>query len=406
MTLTLHGGNVIDGTGAEPGRADVVAIAERIAAVGSASSADPSTTIDVSGLTVLPGLIDLHTHMGMIATGDPESLPAAVTAAKLFRNAELCVLSGHTTAREVAGADGGLKQAIDLGLIPGPRLFPSGPLLCQSGGHGDFAPPFFSDHHQHNPGIPGLTQGSIVCDGPDQVRIAARTAFRRGATQIKICVSGGAVSLTDSLEDTQFTVDELRAAVEEAHARDTYVTAHAHNIRGILNGLDAGIECFEHGTYLDEATAARMAAAGAAMVPTLAVIEVMTQKWQEWGVPEEVLPRMNGLRDAMNASIKIAHDAGVTIGSGTDLLGPEQSDRGLELALKARVLGPMDAIVSATTTSARILRRPDLGRLAPGALADMIAVDFDPLAEPELWADPHHVVLVVKDGVVVKDTRG
>lgn len=406
MTLTLHGGTVIDGTGAEPVQADVVAIAERIAAVGAASSADPSTTIDVSGLTVVPGLIDLHTHMGMIATGDPESLPAAVTAAKLFRNAELCLLSGHTTAREVAGADGGLKQAIDLGLIPGPRLFPSGPLLCQSGGHGDFAPPFFSDHHRHNPGIPGLTQGSIVCDGPDQVRVAARTAFRRGATQIKICVSGGAVSLTDSLEDTQFTVEELRAAVEEAHARDTYVTAHAHNIRGILNGLDAGIECFEHGTYLDEATAARMAAAGAAMVPTLAVIEVMTQKWREWGVPEEVLPRMNGLRDAMNASVKIAHDAGVTIGSGTDLLGPDQSDRGLELALKARVLGPMDAIVSATTTSARILRRPDLGRLAPGALADMIAVDFDPLAEPELWADPRHVVLVVKDGVVVKDTRG
>jgi len=405
MTLTLHGGTVIDGTGAEPQQGDVVAIGERIAAVGATGSGDPLTTIDVSGLTVLPGLIDLHTHMGLVATGDPESLPAAILAAQLFRNAELCLLSGHTTAREVAGADGGLKQAIDLGLIPGPRLFPSGPLLCQSGGHGDIAPPFFSDYHHHNPGVPGLAQGSLVCDGPEGVRIAVRTAFRRGATQIKVCVSGGVVSLTDSLEDTQFTVDELRAAVDEAHARDTYVTAHAHNVRSILNGLDAGIECFEHGTFLDEATASRMAAAGAALVPTLAVIEVMATKWQEWGVPAQAVPRLNGVRDAMMASIKIAHDAGVVIGSGTDLLGPDQSDRGLEVALKARILGPMEAIVSATTTSAKILRRPDLGRLAPGALADVIAVDFNPLTEPELWSDPRHVVLVVKDGVVVKDTR-
>jgi imidazolonepropionase-like amidohydrolase len=407
MTLTLHGGTVIDGTGAEPQQGEVVAIGDRIAAVGvTGSSADPSTTIDVSGLTVLPGLVDLHTHMGLVETGEPDSTPAAILAAHLFRNAELCLHSGHTTAREVAGADGGLKKAIELELVPGPRLFPSGPLLCQSGGHGDVTPPFFSDHHHHNPGVPGLTQGSVVCDGPEGVRIAARNAFRRGATQIKVCVSGGVVSLTDRLEDTQFTVEELRAAVDEARARETYVTAHAHNVRSILNGLEAGIECFEHGTFLDEPTAARMAAAGAALVPTLTVIEVMATRWQEWGVPEETLPRLNGVRDGMMASIKIAHDAGVTIGSGTDLLGPGQAERGMEIALKARVLGPMEAIVSATTTSAKILRRPDIGRLAPGALADVIAVDFDPLSDPELWVDPQHVVLVVKDGVVVKDTRG
>jgi imidazolonepropionase-like amidohydrolase len=121
----------------------------------------------------------------------------------------------------------------------------------------------------------------VVCDGPDEVRVAVRNAFRRGATQIKMCVSGGVVSLTDSLEDTQFTVEELRAAVVEAQARDTYVTAHAHNARSILNGLEAGLECFEHGTFLDEETAAKLVAADVALVPTLAVIELMSTNWQE-----------------------------------------------------------------------------------------------------------------------------
>jgi len=314
-------------------------------------------------------------------------------------------LAQDRTAREVAGADGGLKQAIDAGLIPGPRLFPSGPILCQSGGHGDLLPPFFAHHHTHQPGVPGLTQASLVCDGPDEVRLAVRTAFRRGATQIKVCVSGGVVSLTDSLEDTQFTVEELRAAVIEAQARGTYVTAHAHNVRGILNGLDAGLECFEHGTFLDEATAARMAKAGAALVPTFTVLHQMLEKWRDWGVPEQVLPRLDGVADAMAASLKLAVAAGVLVGSGTDILGPGQDGRGQELALKAEIIGPMAAIVSATSDSAKILRRRDLGALVPGRLADAIAVDFDPLSEPHHWTDPDRVVLVVKGGEVVKDTR-
>ncbi len=405
MALALTNATVIDGTGNDPVTGAVSVDGSRIDAVGAVTPDRNATVLDLSGLTVLPGLIDLHTHMGMVSTGDPESLAPAMTAAHLFRNAELCLLSGHTTAREVAGADGGLKQAIDAGLVTGPRLFPSGPMLCQSGGHGDYGPPFFSHHHHHDLGVPGLAQTSVVCDGPDEVRIAARNAFRHGATQIKMCVSGGVVSLTDSIEDTQFTVEELRAAVIEAQARDTYVTAHAHNARAIMNGLEAGLECFEHGTFLDESTAVAMASAGVALVPTLSVLELMTSKWHEWGVPEECLPRLAGVMEASAASLKLAYDAGVRIGSGTDLLGPNQNQRGLELALKARTLGAMPAIVSATATSAGILRRPDLGTVAPGQTADLIAVDFDPLTEPDHWQDPDRVRLVVKDGVIAKDTR-
>jgi imidazolonepropionase-like amidohydrolase len=404
MSMLVTGGTLIDGTGTDPRDADVVIDDGRFGAIG-AVQAQADESVEVDGLTVLPGLIDLHTHMGLVAMAAEEAMAPAVTAAHLFRNAELCLLSGHTTAREVAGADGGLRQAIDAGLIPGPRLFPSGPILCQSGGHGDMLPPFFAHHHTHRPGVPGLSQAALVCDGPDEVRIAARTAFRRGATQIKVCTSGGVVSLTDSMDDTQFTVEELRAAVIEAQARGTYVTAHAHNVRAILNGLDAGLECFEHGTFLDEATAARMAAAGAALVPTMTVLHQMREKWREWFVPEEVMPRLDGVADAMAESIKLASAAGVLIGSGTDILGSGQDGRGQEIALKAAILGPMAAIVSATSDSAKILRRADLGVVREGATGDLIAVDFDPLAEPALWTNPDRVVLVIKGGQVVKDRR-
>jgi imidazolonepropionase-like amidohydrolase len=404
MALVLEGGTLIDGSGRDPlAGTRVVVEGERIASVGGQRprGAEP---LEATGLTVLPGLIDLHTHMGILSVAQPEAIPPAVAAAQLFRNAELCLLSGHTTAREVAGADGGLRQTIDAGLIPGPRLFPSGPALCQSGGHGDLGPAFLP--HHHDPGVPGLAQTSIVCDGPDGVRLAARTAFRRGATQLKVIISGGVVSLTDRIEDSQFTVQELRAAVAEAKARDTYVTGHAHNVAAIRNGLAAGLECFEHGTFLDEATAAQMAAAGAALVPTLTTIRLLATQWRAWGVPEAVLPRVAGAEAAMREAVKIAYAAGVTVGSGTDILGPEQNRRGLEVALKAEIVGPMEAIVSATATSARILRRDhELGTVQAGKLADLIAVAGDPLADPAIFDDPDRVVLVLQGGKVVKDTR-
>jgi imidazolonepropionase-like amidohydrolase len=166
------------------------------------------------------------------------------------------------------------------------------------------------------------------------------------------------------------------------------------------------LECFEHGTFLDEPTAAQMAAAGAALVPTLTTIRLLAIEWQAWGVPEAVLPRVAGAEEAMREAVKIAYAAGVTVGSGTDILGPEQNRRGLEVALKAEIVGPMEAIVSATATNARILRRDhELGTVEAGKLADLIAVAGDPVSDPTVFDDPDRVVLVVKGGRVVKDTR-
>jgi imidazolonepropionase-like amidohydrolase len=354
---------------------------------------------------VLPGLIDAHTHLGLVELKAAGSTPVAVIAAHIFRNCELAIESGFTTARDCGGVDGGLARAIEAGLISGPRLFPSGPILCQTGGHGDLTPPFAA--HPHGVAVPGLVQNAIVCDGPEEVRVAARTALRRGATQVKVCVSGGVVSLSDRMEDTQFTVDELRAAVDEADARETYVTAHAHNVRGIRNGLAAGVRCFEHGTFLDEETATALAEAGAWLVPTLAVTRVLVEEWQAWGLPKEVVPRMNGVEDAMTRAVKLAYDAGVLIGSGSDLIGSAQIRRGLELVLKARILGPMAAIVSATSANARIIGASDtLGTIEQGKTADLIALSGDPLTDPDVFDDADRVVLVVKNGAVVKDKRG
>jgi imidazolonepropionase-like amidohydrolase len=407
MTLVLRGGTLIDGTGADPvDDAVVVAEGELLARVGQRAPfpAAGAEVLDCEGLTVLPGLIDAHSHLGLIAIEAPEQIPAAVAAAQIFRNCELALDAGFTTVRDVAGVDGGVAQAVAEGLVRGPRILPSGPILSQTGGHGDHAPAFLDAHHYSYAGVAGLSQINVTCDGPDQVRLAARRAFRHGATQIKVCVSGGVVSFTDNMQDAQLTVDELRAAVEEAEARGSYVTAHAHNVRGILNALEAGVSCFEHGTFLDEATAQRLAEAGADLVPTFVVLRLMARRWREWGVPEAVLPRLAGVEDAMAASMKLAVAAGVRVGSGSDILGPRQEHRGLELVIKSELLGPMAAVTSATSTNAAILRlEKRVGRVAEGLLADVIAVDGDPLGEPSLFDDPGRVVLVIKAGQVAKD---
>ena len=405
-TLTLIGATLIDGTSAEPiERAGVVIEGNHIASAGRERSGSQrgGETIDCNGLTLLPGLIDAHAHLGLVYdfSADAGAMSPAEIAARTFRNCELCLDAGFTTVRDMCGVDGGLAHTVASGFIRGPRIFPSGPAIVQTGGHGHMTGPFCS--FDQSVAFPGLVQLIALCDSPDQVRQQARLNFRRGATQLKAFVSGGVVSKTDRLEDTQLTVEELRAAVLEARARDTYVSGHAHNCRSIMNGLEAGLECFEHGTMLDERTAAAMAKAGAALDPTLAVCHLMAAEWQAWKLPQSVVPRIEGCERLMVDSIRIARAAGVLTGSGSDLLGSEQNRRGLEITLQAKALSPMEAIVCATLSNARIMRQADeLGSVEAGKLADVIALRGDPIAQPELFDDPSRVVLVIKDGVVVK----
>lgn len=405
MSLLIRSETLIDGTGRSPEGPTTIGIADgHITAVGgSAHPAGADDVLDLGGLTVMPGLIDAHAHHGIVAVHEPDRVPLAVIAARIITNLAASLDCGFTTVREMGGLDGGFAEAVATGLVPGPRVLPAGPLLCTTAGHGDLGPPWIPHAAHSHDRVPGLVQNGLPVDGADAVRKAARDAFRHGATHLKMCISGGVVSLTDRMEDTQFTLDEMRAAVEEARARHTYVAAHAHNTDAIRLGLQAGIESFEHGTFLDDDTAVLMAAAGVALVPTLTV----ARRWNAdpGDVPLSARERLVDLEQGMSNAVRLAVRHGVVMGSGSDLIGPDQRGRGEEIGLKSDLIGAMGAIVSATATNARILRRPDLGTVEVGKVADLIAVDGDPLAEPWLLADPARVMVVVQGGRIVKDIR-
>lgn len=410
MSLLLSGATLIDGLGAEPlPHGSVLVEGDRIARVAAGGAPRDAELVDLSGLTLLPGLIDAHVHIGysseMRAVLNME-VSIAERAADIFRTLRETLDAGFTAVRDCGGIDHGVLRTVGRGLVPGPRIWASASPLVQCGGHGHFGSPFLPPDATFHFRVRGLTAVGQISDGCDEVRKAARECFRQGASFLKMAVTGGVVSIADSLEDTQFTVEEIATAVAEAQARHTYVTVHAHNLGGIHNAIKGGVECVEHGTGIDEETAAMMAANHVSLVPTLAIAQDLVENFDRLGLPPQIRDRVGDTMRGMSDGLLAAREAGVLVGSGSDLIGPVQNRRGLEIALKARLIGAMAAITSATSVNARIMRVQDkIGSIEPGKLADMIAVDFDPLAEPDLFADPDRVILVVKAGQIVKDNR-
>jgi len=410
MNRLFVGATVIDGLADAPVSDCAVRVeGGRIAAVGDRGPINGADVVDLSGLTLLPGLIDAHVHFGhsseMRAVLTME-LSIAERAADIFRTLREAIEAGFTAARDCGGIDHGVLRAVGRGLVPGPRIWASASPLVQCGGHGHLGSPFLPPDETFHFRVRGLTAVGRISDGPDEVRKAARECFRQGASFLKMAVTGGVVSISDNLADTQFTVEEIAVAVQEAKARHTYVTVHAHNTAGVHNALAGGVECIEHGTGIDERTAAMMADSGAHLVPTLAIARVMEESFDDLGLPALIRDRIGGTYKGMVEGMLAARAAGVLVGSGSDLIGPRQNRRGLEIALKARVLGPMAAIQSATSVNAKIMRVDDqIGAIVPGRFADLVALDFDPIAEPDLFDNPDRAVLVVKNGEIVKDIR-
>jgi imidazolonepropionase-like amidohydrolase len=361
-------------------------------------------TVDLAGRTVMPGLIDAHVHVNAV-TADLAAIaewsPAYVTAraAALLRD---MLDRGFTTVRDVAGADFGIAAAVEEGLLPGPRIRFGGKALSQTGGHGDPRGPGRADLDQH-PCSPSMT---VVADGVDGVRRAARDQLRTGAHHVKVMLSGGVASPTDRIDSTQYSMEELRAVVDEAEAANRYVTGHAYTARAVNRGLEAGVHCIEHGNLLDQSSIKLFLSTGAFYVPTLATYAALAEEGVDHGLPAAQHRKVFEVLDAGLHALELAHRAGVPIAYGTDLLGGMQRRQLTEFRLRAEVQPAADVLRAATVGAARLLRMEgEVGVVAPGAFADLLVVDGNPLDDLGVLTDPpRYLRVIVKAGAVHRDT--
>jgi imidazolonepropionase-like amidohydrolase len=343
---------------------------------------DDIDVFDAGGRTLMPGLIDAHVHatittMDLAAMARRSVSRVAIEAKAVL---ERMLRRGFTTVRDAGGLDAGLQEALRLGLITGPRVFRSGRVLSQTGGHGDVSP--VSATPRLCACAIESTSFAHIADGPDAVRQAARVELKGGADQIKVMAGGGVATPTDPIEMTQYTEAEIRAAVEEAASRRTYAFAHAYVPDAIIRAVRAGVRSIEHGNLLDADAASVMARHGCYLVPTLVIYDQIADFGRALNFPEASLAKLEDVLGAGLASIDIARAAGVALGFGTDLLGETHDAQAHELVLRARAQDTADVLRSATTINAALLGHPDeLGVIAPGAYADMLVVQGDPLAD-------------------------
>jgi len=402
--ILLKGGNVLDPVrGALLSRHDVLIDGERIVEVSAAAiNAPHAKLIDVSGKTVMPGLIDLHVHVlaSLANLGINAVQPNVLVAFRAMPIMRGMLERGFTTVRDAGGADWGLSQAVATGLIPGPRIFPSGKALSQTGGHGDFRPR--SDTLE--PCSCAFRAGAIarVVDGVDAVRLAVREEIQKGATQIKIMASGGVASPTDPIGNTQYSEDEIRAIVAEAEAAQTYVMAHAYTGRAITRAVRCGVRTIEHGNLVDAAAARVMREHGAFVVPTLITYDALARDGARLGLPADSVAKIETVRQAGRDSLAIYAEAGVPMGFGSDLLGEMHQYQSEEFLIRAALLGNAEALRSATSIAAQILQREgELGAIQAGALADVLVVDGDPLADIGVLAGAaSHIEMVMQAGKI------
>ena len=368
---------------------------------------DSARVIDVRGKTVMPGLIDLHVHVVAVELdlGRQVRMPNVLVTLRSVPLMRGMLRRGFTTVRDAGGAGLAFKEAVESGLAQGPRLFVSGRALSQTGGHGDMR--MRSDHLGGEPACSCVRVGALarVVDGVDAVRRAAREELQMGADQIKIMASGGVASPTDPVGAFGYSEDEIRAIVEEARARGTYVLAHAYTAPAIARAVRCGVRTIEHGNLVDAPTAALMAESGAYAVPTLVTYDALATEGERYGLPKESVAKVASVREAGLRSLEIYKSAGVKMGFGSDLLGESQRLQSDEFRLRAEVLSAAEAVASATVVGAEVLGMGDrLGRLVPGALADLLVVDGNPLRDVGcLLGQGERIPLVMKEGVIQFD---
>ncbi|MEQ8347046.1 MAG: amidohydrolase family protein [Sneathiellaceae bacterium] len=359
--------------------------------------------IDARGRVVMPGLCDAHVHVlaGSANLAAVQGWSPYYQAAKANEIMAGMLRRGFTTVRDTGGGDWGLQLAVEHGLIQGPRLIQGGPALSPTGGHADWRGP-----GESGTDICACCTGiGRVVDGVPEMLRACRDAIRRHAGHIKLVISGGVASPLDPITVMQFSAGEIAAAVEEADSAEIYVTAHGHPARAIKRALKLGIRCIEHGTMLDQECVDLFVEKDAWLVPTMSILECLNERGPEAGLPQRSMEKLAEVRPHAMASLEMAYRAGVKMAYGTDLLGILHDEQSREFRIRAEFMKPMEIIQQATLHAASLFRMDgEIGVLEPGARADILAIDGNPLDDLSLLeGQGRHMALIMKDGASVKN---
>ncbi|NDW33077.1 amidohydrolase family protein [Salipiger sp. PrR007] len=404
-TLLIKNARIVDGTSHEPTDPMQIAIEDgRIREVGASVTFTADEELDLDGLTVMPGLIDCHVHTiaSTANLGLNASLPSSLVAARAATLMKNMIMRGFTTVRDLGGADRGLQLAVEEGHFTAPRLVICGKALSQTGGHTDYRGPY--DNRDVGWYAQALGTLGRICDGKPELLRAAREELKGGAQFLKVMADGGVSSPSDPIGYLVYSVDELTALVEVANGFGTYVSAHLYADEAIVRALDCGITCIEHGNLIGDETIKRVAREGAFVVPTNITYDLLARKGAEFGLPPESVAKVADVREAGLERVVKLHEAGVTMGYGSDLLGGMQTEQSGEFPLRGRYI-PADAVIrSATVDAAKVLRMEgEVGVIAPGAHADIIAVEGNPLENLDLLTGQGaHMPLILQGGRAIK----
>jgi imidazolonepropionase-like amidohydrolase len=406
--LLFTNARVFDGHSPECAEGMSVRVADGLIQEISAGrlAAKDARVIDLGGHTLMPGLIDAHMH----ANASHVNVQRIEEVGEPYRTAHGVRMLGHaldcgfTTLRDVGGGDHSLALAISEGLIRAPRYFYAGKALSMTGGHADMRRAFERPDYRASCACSVFNSFARIADGVDECIRATRDELRQGAHCIKIMGSGGVASPTDPLWMNQYREDEIRAIVNECTERRTYVAAHCHPASAVRRCVEFGVRSIEHGTVIDAETARFVAARGAFIVPTLVTIFALVELGEKLGFPPESLAKARDVYGRAIEGLQHMKDAGVKVGYGTDLLGETYTRQCREFTIRSEVFSPLELLRQATSINAELMMMEGrLGCVKPGAHADLIVVDGDPLKDISLLAqDGRKLTHIVRAGELVK----
>jgi imidazolonepropionase-like amidohydrolase len=403
--ILLKNCHIVDGTSSEKSdKTDVLIAGDRITEIDANINSSSAETVDLSGRTLMPGLIDCHVHVIAISAdlGANSRFPDSYVTAHSLILMHSMLMRGFTTVRDVGGADHGLIQITREGLFPSPRVLTSGKALSQTGGHCDFRGRYDSSP----PLVSNIALGALgrICDGEAEVRRAAREELKGGADFIKIMANGGCASPTDPIHYLGFSRQELLAVVEEATNAGTYVAAHLYTDKAIRRCVECGVHSLEHCNLIEKETALLAAENGAFAVPTLVTYDKLASEGAAKGFPADSIEKVKNVHKEGMESLSIMREAGLTMAYGSDLLGDMQCHQSEEFVIRGNVLPPEEVIASATINAAKLLNMEGMiGTVSANAYADLIVVDGNPLEDLSLLTQQgHNIPIIMKGGQFVK----